>query len=74
MARNVHVAMNPGGGWSVQIEGDEMASPQYATQIEAIMAGRRLAMAEKSKLLINDKSGQIRDRHNYDGVFKSYTR
>jgi hypothetical protein len=71
----VHVMRNTGGGWCVQIDGDERPSSEHRSQLEAITEGRRLAKAEKTRLFIHAKDGQVRDRMTYDGTLpRSYAR
>ena len=75
MRQIVHVLRNPGGGWYVQLGGDERSTSVHRSQLEAIEEGRRLAKAEKAKLFIHGKDGQVRDRFNYDGSpHRSYAR
>ena len=74
MGQIVHVLRNAGGGWRVQLEGDEQPLSQHRSQLEAIAEGRRVARSEKSRLLIHAKDGWVRDRMTYDGVVRSYAR
>ena len=74
MGQIVHVVRNPGGGWHVQLDGSELPSSQHRSQLEAIAEGRRLARAEKARLFIHGRDGQVRDRMAYDGVIRSYAR
>jgi hypothetical protein len=56
-----------GGKWSVRRAGAERASGLYATQREAIAAGRDLAKRQRTELYIHGEDGLIRERHSYGG-------
>ena len=73
MGEAIHVVKNPGGGWFVRVEGKADASSNHATQQQAILAGRRLARAKQSRLLIHARSGEIRDRFSYGTSPRRYT-
>ena len=74
MGPKVRVLQSPGGGWNVQLDDQEGALSHHATQMEAIVEARRLAKGQKSKLLIHDRNGQIRERSDYANPRKSYAR
>ena len=70
----MHVLRNTGGGWRVQLEGNERPSSEHRSQQEAIAEGRRLAKDEKSRLFIHGKDGHVRDRMTYGTIARSYAR
>lgn len=52
-------------GWAVQREHTERASSLHPTQASAIEAGRRIAQAEHTELVIHRPDGRIRDKNSY---------
>ena len=69
--QSVRVVKSPDGGWRVQLEGNQRASFDYPTQVQAIVEARRLAKGEKSRLLIYSRSGQIRESYSYADDIRS---
>lgn len=53
------------GNWAVQRENAERASSLHRTQAEAITAGRQIAQAERTELVIHGRDGKIRDKNSY---------
>jgi hypothetical protein len=62
--KNQHVVPTQ-GGWAVKGAGSPRATKVFATQGEAITAGRRIAKNQKSELLIHRKDGRIREKSTY---------
>ena len=73
MGQTIHVIKSPGGGWCVQLEGNEHALSSHATQQQAIAEGRRLARGGRSRLFIHAKNGDVRDRFTYGTAPRRYT-
>jgi len=63
MSNNVHVVPSD-GGWDVKVEGRSGAQ-HFATQREAIQAGRRLAQGNRSENIVHGRDGRIRERDSY---------
>jgi hypothetical protein len=53
------------GHWAVQRENAGRASSLHKTQAEAIVAGRKIAKAEHSELVIHGRDGKFRDKDSY---------
>lgn len=64
MKRTPHIVPR-NDGWAVQREHAERASSVHRTQAEAIEAGRRIAQAEHTELVIHGTDGRIRDKNSY---------
>lgn len=64
MGKNRHVVPR-GDRWAVVTEGGSRAGSLHDTQREAIEAGRRGAMRDRSELFIHRPNGQIRERSSY---------
>jgi len=62
--KNVHVVTHP-EGWAAKKEGNTRASSVHDTQREAIAAARKLAINEKSELVIHGRDNKIRDKDSY---------
>ncbi len=62
--KDYHVVPN-GNGWAVKREGAERASSLHSTQRDAIDAGKRLAQARQTELVVHRPNGQIRDSDSY---------
>jgi len=64
MGKNQHVVPND-GQWSVRGEANEKATKTFGTQKEAINAARKIAINQKSEVVIHRRNGQIRDKDSY---------
>lgn len=53
------------GNWAVQRENAARASSLHRTQADAIAAGRQIARAERTELVIHGRDGKIRDKDSY---------
>lgn len=62
--RNIHVVPS-GNRWAVKPEGSSQPASTHLTQGAAAQAGRRLAQANQSELVIHRPNGQIRDKDSY---------
>lgn len=62
--KNVHVVPK-GNGWAVKTEGAKTAHSNHRTQQAAANAGRKIAKANESELVIHRPNGQIRDKDSY---------
>jgi hypothetical protein len=61
---DVHV-VPAANGWRVEVEGSSRARSTHATQAEATRAGREIARANQSELLVHGRNGKIRVRSSY---------
>jgi len=62
--KNVHVVPS-GNGWAVKTEGTPKPLSNHKTQQTAAEAGRKIAKANQSELVIHRPNGQIRDKDSY---------
>jgi hypothetical protein len=62
--RNQHVVRHE-RGWAVKGAGNERATGVFATQAEAIEAGRRVAENQRSELLVHGRDGRIRSKDSF---------
>lgn len=62
--KNQHVVPHP-KGWAVKSEGSQRSASVHQTQREAIGAGRKSAIDNRSELFIHGRNGQIRERNTY---------
>lgn len=60
-------------GWAVKGEGNSRATKVFYTQQEAIEFGRIVAINQRSELIIHNRKGVERDRHNYRNYYKTYS-
>ena len=64
MRKGIHVVPRE-GGWAVRREHAEHASSHHHNQAEAIQAGKKLAQAGRSELVIHGRDGKIREKNSY---------
>lgn len=64
MGTNQHVT-NKSNEWRVIRENNKKATKTFPTQKEAIEYGRKIAINQKSELVIHGKDGKIRDKDSY---------
>lgn len=64
MGKNQHVVPH-NGKWAVRGEGNSWVTRMYETQRQAQSAARRIAIKEKSEVVIHRPNGQIRDKDSY---------
>lgn len=64
MKKNQHVVKHP-KGWAVKGVENQKATVVTTTQQKAIETGRRIAINQKSELLIHGRDGKIRDKDSY---------
>ena len=62
--RDYHVVPK-GKEWMVKKENAQRASSTHNTQSDAVDAGKKLAKANKTELVIHRKDGTIRDSDSY---------
>lgn len=62
--KNQHVVPRE-SGWAVKGAGSTRATRVFATQREAIHAGREIARRQGSELLIHGRDGRIREKNTY---------
>lgn len=65
MAKNIHVAPHPNGGWQVKAEGNSRATVRTATQREAINIARPISRSREVELVIHRPNGQIREKDSH---------
>jgi hypothetical protein len=63
--KNIHVTHRVDGDWAVKGAGDDRASSLHDTQKDAIEAGRKLAQANKSELVIHGRDNRIIDKDSF---------
>ena len=54
-----------GNVWVNKREGSNTVESSYATQKEAVAAGRKLAQREHTEHLVHGRNGEIRSRDSY---------
>lgn len=64
MGKNQHITKNA-NKWQVIGEGNNRATKKFDTQKEAIAYGRKIAINQKSELVIHGVDGKIRDKDSY---------
>ena len=62
--KNVHVVPQ-GNKWAVKPEGSKTPVSTHLTQAAAEKAGKPIAQANQSELVIHRPNGQIRDKDSY---------
>lgn len=66
MARKEHhVVPNPDGGWDVKRENAKRSSGHYDTKQEAMEAGRRMSINQKTELIPRRKDGTIQNPNSH---------
>ena len=60
MGKNQHVTKHPDGGWQVKGSGNSRATIRTATQKDAIIAAKTIAINQKSEVIIHGTNGRIR--------------
>lgn len=67
-----HVVHNPSGGWDVKRGSGEQASLHYKTKAQAVKAGRKVSVHQKTEFFIHGKDGKIqkKDSHGGDSKYK----
>jgi hypothetical protein len=63
--KNIHITHRADGDWAVKGEGDDRASSLHDTQKDAIDAGRKLAQANRSELVIHGRDNRIIDKDSF---------
>ena len=63
-SNNQHVVPRP-KGWAVKAETNQRATSVHRTQREAIDAARRVAVNNRSEVIIHGRDGRIRERNSY---------
>jgi len=64
MGRNQHVVPRV-NQWAVKGEGNDRASSLHPTQRDAIDAARKIAINQRSEVVIHRTDGRIRDKDSY---------
>ena len=64
MGKNQHVVPH-NGKWAVRGAGNSRVTRTYATQRQAQLAARAIAIKEKSEVVIHRSNGRIRDKDSY---------
>lgn len=62
--KNIHVIKRD-GQWVVRGESTRIIKSVHPTQLDAIIAARKIAQNEKSELVIHGLDGRIRERDRY---------
>ena len=65
MGKNQHVTKHPDGGWQVKGSGNSRATIRTATQKDAIIAAKTIAINQKSEVIIHGSNGRIRAKDSY---------
>jgi len=65
MSKNQHVTPHPDGGWQVKGAGNGRATRRTNTQGKAKRIARRIAINQKSELLVHNRQGRIRQKNSY---------
>lgn len=65
MGKNQHVTPHTNGGWQVKGAGNTRATVRTETQREAIDVARKMAIKEKSEVVIHGRDGRIREKNSY---------
>ena len=63
-APNVWVVRH-GDAWAVRREGNKDPLGVHDTQEKAVSAGRQVAQAAKTELIVQGRDGEIREKHSY---------
>lgn len=69
MARATHhVVHNPNGGWDVKHGGEQRSSGHFETKQQAVDAGRKISLNQKTEFVIHGLNGRIQsaDSHGND--------
>jgi len=64
MGKNQHVVPYQ-GKWAVRGEGNEKVTSTHDTQAEAIQRARKIAINQRSEVVIHRPDGTIRDKDSY---------
>lgn len=64
MGKNQHVVPH-NGKWAVRGEGNVKVTKTYGSQSQAQSEARKIAIKEKSEVVIHRPNGQIRDKNSY---------
>lgn len=62
---NQHVTPHPKGGWQVKGAGNARATVRTKTQSEAYTIAKRIAINNKSEVLIHGQNGRIREKNSF---------
>lgn len=62
-----HVTPDGESGWQVKRSGSVRASKAFATQQEAVIFARTIAIHQQTELFIHGRNGRIRERNTYKG-------
>lgn len=62
--KNQHVVKHE-NGWAIKGAGNEKATKVVDTQKKAIIIARKIAINQKSEMLIHGADGKIRERNTY---------
>lgn len=65
MGKNQHVTKHPSSGWQIKGAGNSKATIRTATQKQAILIARDIAIHQKSELVIHGENGKIRAKRSY---------
>lgn len=64
MSKRQHVVPHA-GRWAVRGEGNERVTSVHHSQAQAIEAARRIAICQRSDVVIHGRDGRIRDSDSY---------
>lgn len=64
MGKNQHVVRRP-DGWAVRGEGNSRDTSRHRTQEEARQAARKIAVNQRSEVVIHDRQNRIRNKDSY---------
>lgn len=65
MRKNQHVTRNSNGTWNVLGENNSRATRIHGNQIQAIQHARKIAINQKSEVVIHGVNGKIRAKDSY---------
>lgn len=65
MGKNQHVVKTPNGEWGVKGENNQRYTERFDTQKDAIVRARKIAINQKSELIIHGTDGHIRQKDSY---------
>lgn len=65
MGKNQHVTVHPHGGWQVKGARNQRATVRTETQAEARAIARKIAIKNRSDLIVHGIDGRIREKNSY---------
>jgi hypothetical protein len=65
MSKAYHVYSRQNGSWAVKLTQAVRARSVHPTQKAAIMAARKMAIAQKAELVVHAVDGKVQDRRTF---------